>query len=179
MEAPCFNVTMAWKHNCEASSSKQTHHTIITSSYTKKRKTFRFLFPLVPNKTVGSITQILKGTGIIPTILLHPRVSVHHGFSAKTGNIRATTRRGHNAVPSTAGVVVIYLSSCNNRKSGNKAIKRNKPSAGRLYLPGSSYASLTPPSAGGFSWAWPLTEVLNRPSRHISVPSSSCLLWEL
>lgn len=38
MEAPCFKVTMAWKHNCEASSSKQTHHTIITSSYTKKKK---------------------------------------------------------------------------------------------------------------------------------------------
>lgn len=177
MEAPCFKVTMAWKHNCEASSSKQTHHTIITSSYTKKRKTFRFLFPLVPNKTVGSITQILKGTDIIPMIL-HPCVSVHHHFSAKTGNIRATTRRCHDAVAGTAWVIVIYLSSCSKRKLGNKAMKRKKPSVARCYLASSSYVPLTSPSAH-FSCARLLTEALNRPSRHISVPGSSCLQWEV
>lgn len=141
MEAPCFKVTMAWKHNCEASSSKQTHHTIITSFYTKKkikrkkkkkRKTFRFLFLLVPNKTVGSITQLLKGMDIIPMIL-HPCVSVHHHFSAKTGNIRAPTGRCHDAMASTTWVVVINLSSCN-RKWGNKAMKGIKPSELRFHL---------------------------------------------
>lgn len=130
MEAPCFKVTMAWKHNCEASSSKQTHHTIITSSYTKKKRTFHFLFPLVPNKTVGLITQMLKGTDI--PMILHPCVSVHHNFSAKTGNIRATTRRCHDAMASAAWVVVIYLSSCSNRKSGNKAMKRKKTSSAEI-----------------------------------------------
>lgn len=99
----------------------------------KKKKTFHFLFPLVPNKTVGLITQILKGMYIIPMIL-PPCVSVHHQFSAKTGNIRATTRRCHDAVSSTAWVIVIYLSSWNKRNTGKKAMKRKKSSAVILYL---------------------------------------------
>lgn len=81
---------------------------------------------------MGLITQILKGMDIIPMIF-PPCVSVHH-FSAKTGNIGATTRRCHDAVSSTAWVIVIYLSSCNKRNTGKKAMKRKKSSAVILYL---------------------------------------------
>lgn len=181
MEAPCFKVTMAWKHNCEASSSKQTHqphyyHLFLyklKKTKKKKKRTFCFLFPLVPSKTVGSVTQILMGMYIIPMIL-PPRVSVHHHFSAKTGNIRTTTRRCHDAMSSAAGVVVIYLSSCNKRNTENKGMKRAKSNHQLwCFTWHSSYASLASPSAG-FSFARPLPEMLRRPSK-VPVPSSSHL----
>lgn len=83
---------------------------------------------------MGSITQILKGTDIIPMIL-HPCVSVHHHFSAKTGNIRATTRRCHDAVAGTAWVIVIYLSSCSKRKIRKHSYEKEKNISGEM-LPG-------------------------------------------